>query len=249
MERQNEMKSKIIGALIYPAVIIMAMLGIGFLMLIMVVPQLAKTFDELGAELPPTTKVIIFIGTFLANYWYLLPLIILVLVILLRRILKTKSGKRIFDALTLKIPIISSLIKKTNSASMVRTLSSLITAGVPIVRSLEIISGAMGNIFYKEAMIDAAEEVRKGSKFSEVLMKYENIFSSLVVQMIAVGEETGQTSDILGNLADFYEEEVTNSAKNLTSAIEPIIMLIIGGAVGFFAISMIQPMYGMLGSL
>ena len=249
MERQNEMKSKIIGALIYPAVIIMAMLGIGFLMLIMVVPQLAKTFDELGAELPPTTKVIIFIGTFLANYWYLLPLIILVLVILLRRILKTKSGKRIFDTLTLKIPIVSSLIKKTNSASMVRTLSSLITAGVPIVRSLEIISGAMGNIFYKEAMIDAAEEVRKGSKFSEVLMKYENIFSSLVVQMIAVGEETGQTSDILGNLADFYEEEVTNSAKNLTSAIEPIIMLIIGGAVGFFAISMIQPMYGMLGSL
>jgi type IV pilus assembly protein PilC len=249
MERQNEMKSKIIGALIYPAVIIMAMLGIGFLMLIMVVPQLAKTFDELGAELPPTTKAIIFIGTFLANYWYLLPLIILVLVILLRRILKTKSGKRIFDALTLKIPIISSLIKKTNSASMVRTLSSLITAGVPIVRSLEIISGAMGNIFYKEAIIDATERVRKGSKLSEVLMKYENIFSSLVVQMIAVGEETGQTSDILGNLADFYEEEVTNSAKNLTSAIEPIIMLIIGGAVGFFAISMIQPMYGMLGSL
>jgi len=249
MERQNEMKSKIIGALIYPAVIIMAMLGIGFLMLIMVVPQLAKTFDELGAELPPTTKVIIFIGTFLANYWYLLPLIILVLVILLRRILKTKSGKRIFDTLTLKIPIVSSLIKKTNSASMVRTLSSLITAGVPIVRSLEIISGAMGNIFYKEAIIDATERVRKGSKLSEVLMKYENIFSSLVIQMIAVGEETGQTSDILGNLADFYEEEVTNSAKNLTSAIEPIIMLIIGGAVGFFAISMIQPMYGMLGSL
>ena len=249
MERQNEMKSKVIGALIYPAVIVAAMLGIGFLMLIIVVPQLAKTFDELGVELPPTTKMIIFIGTFLANYWYLIPFIILVLVILLRRILKTKTGKRTFDTITLKIPVISSIIKKTNSASMVRTLSSLISAGVPIVRSLEIISGVMGNIFYKEAMTEAAEEVRKGSKFSEVLTKYENIFSPLVIQMIAVGEETGQTSDILGKLADFYEEEVTNTTKNLTSVIEPIIMLLIGGTVGFFAISMIQPMYSMLGAI
>ncbi len=249
MERQNEMKSKVVGALIYPAVIIAAMLGIGFLMLIIVVPQLAKTFDELGVELPPTTKMIIFIGTFLANYWYLTPFIILVLVIILRRILKTKTGKRTFDTITLKIPVISSIIKKTNSASMVRTLSSLITAGVPIVRSLEIISGAMGNIFYKEAMTEAVEEVRKGSKFSEALTKYENIFSPLVIQMIAVGEETGQTSDILGKLADFYEEEVANTTKNLTSVIEPIIMLLIGGAVGFFAIAMVQPMYSMLGAI
>jgi len=246
MEREQELKSKIIGALIYPAVIICSMLGIGVLMLIIVVPRLAETFEELNIELPPTTKLVIFIGTFMADYWYTLPLIILVLVVLLRTISRMKAGKRAIDTILLKIPIISPIVRKTNSASTVRTLSSLISAGVPIVRSLEVVSGSLGNIFYKEAITEAAEKVRKGSKLSEVLEKYENIYPSLVIQMIAVGEETGQTSDILEKLALFYEEEVATSTKNLTALIEPIIMLLIGGAVGFFAISMVQPMYAML---
>ena len=249
MEREHEVASKVQSALIYPAVIILAMLGIGFLMLVMVIPKLAETFNELNVELPPTTKFIIFIGNFLAHYWYLLPVIVVALVIFLRQILKTKSGKRIFDNLILRIPIISPIIKKTNSASMVRTLSSLVIAGVPIVRSLEIISAALGNVFYQEAINDAAEKVRKGAKLSESLAKYENIFPVLVTQMISVGEETGQTSDILSKLADFYEEEVTTSTKNLAAVIEPVIMLFIGGAVGFFAISMVQPMYSMLGAM
>lgn len=249
MEREYEVASKVQSALIYPAVIILAMLGIGFLMLVMVIPKLAETFNELNVELPPTTKLIIFIGNFLAHYWYLLPVIVAAFVIFLRQILKTKSGKRIFDNLMLKIPVISPIIKKTNSASMVRTLSSLVIAGVPIVRSLEIISAVLGNVFYQEAINDAAEKVRKGAKLSESLAKYENIFPVLVTQMIAVGEETGQTSDILSKLADFYEEEVTTSTKNLAAVIEPVIMLFIGGAVGFFAISMVQPMYSMLGAM
>ncbi len=249
MEREHELKSKIMGALMYPAVIVLAMLGIGFLMLIKVVPQLAKTFAELKVELPPTTQLVIKIGNFMAAFWYLMPLIILLSVLLLRTLLKTELGKRAIDALNLKLPIISSLIIKTNSASTVRTLSSLISAGVPIVRSLEIISGAMGNIYYKKAILEAVEEVSKGGKLSDVLGKHENIYPTLVIQMIGVGEETGQTSDILKKLADFYEEEVTNATRALSSLIEPIIMLIIGAAVGFFAISMIQPMYSMLGAI
>ena len=249
MEREHELKSKIIGALMYPAVIISAMIGIGFLMLVMVVPKLAETFAELNIELPPTTLLVIGIGNFAANYWYLLPLIILVLLVLFRMILRTKIGKKTIDTLTLKIPIISGLLRKTNSASTARTLSSLITAGVPIVRSLEIVSGALGNIYYKKAIAEAAEKVRKGGKLSETLEQYENIYPTLVIQMVAVGEETGQTSDILAKLADFYEEEVATATKGLSSVIEPIIMIIIGGAVGFFAVSMIQPMYSMLGAL
>jgi len=249
MERQHELQSELKGAMIYPTVIVIAMIGIGILMLVMVVPKLAETFEELGVELPPATKLVIAIGNFLANYWYLLPLVILFFILLLRGISKTKGGKRIIDGFTLKIPIISSIIKKSNAAYTARTLGSLISSGVPIVRALEVTSGALGNVYYKEALAEAGEKVRKGAKLFETLKPYQNIYPLLVIQMVEVGEETGQTSDILVKLADFFEEEVTTAAKNLSSVIEPALMLIVGGAVGFFAFSMIQPMYSMLGAI
>ena len=249
MEREYELKSRVKGAMIYPAIIISAMIGIGILMLIMVIPKLAETFEELDIELPPTTRFVIFLGTFLAQKWYVILILALLLAIFLRIILKTKTGKRIVDFLTLKIPIISPLIQKTNSAYFVRTLSSLITSGVPIVRSLEIVSGAVGNVYFQETLQEASEKVRKGSKLSESLRPYQKLYSPTVVQMIQVGEETGETSTILAKLADFYEEEVANATKNLSAVIEPVLMLLIGAAVGFFAISMIQPIYGMLGAI
>jgi len=249
MEKENELKSKIKGAMLYPAVIVAAMIGIGILMLVMVVPKLAETFEALGTELPPTTQLVIGLGTFLVEKWYLVILILIFLIFILLRAMKTKKGKKAIDALLLKIPIASSIIKKTNSASTVRTLSSLITSGVPIVRSLEIVSGTLGNIYFKEAINEAAKKVRKGEKLSDALKPYQNIYSVTVIQMIAVGEETGETSSILSKLADFFEEEVGRDTENLSSVIEPVIMIIIGAAIGFFAISMIQPMYSMLEAL
>ncbi|OGZ17563.1 MAG: hypothetical protein A2V72_01470 [Candidatus Nealsonbacteria bacterium RBG_13_37_56] len=249
MEKEYEIRSKLKGAMIYPIVIICAMVGIGILMLILVVPKLSKLFDELKIPLPLTTRVVIALGNFLSNFWYLIPLIVVLIIFLFRFILQTKTGKLVFDTILLKTPMVSPLVKKTNAANTVRTLSSLISAGVPIVRSLEIVSGALGNIYYKRAMMEAANQVRKGSKLGEVLKKYENIYPTLVIQMIAVGEETGETSAILHKLADFFEDEVANATKNMSSVIEPILMLIIGAAVGFFAISMIQPMYSMLGAI
>lgn len=249
MERQHELSSKIKGALMYPAVIVVAMLGIGVMMLIMVVPSLAKTFEDFGLELPITTKVVIGLGTFLAEKWYLALLGLIIFIIFLRIALRTKTGKKVVDTLILKIPILSSIIKKTNSAYTVRTLSSLISAGVPIVRALEVVSGSLGNIHYKKAISEAAEKVKKGGKLSAALKPYQNIYPFIVIQMIEVGEETGETSTILAKLADFFEEEVANATKNLSAIVEPILMLFIGGAVGFFAISMIQPMYSMLGAL
>lgn len=249
LEKENELKSKIKGAMIYPAVILSAMVSIGILMLIIVVPQLAKTFEEFDIELPLTTKITIFIGTLLTQRWYLLLFIIIVLIFLLRVIIKTKGGKRFIDTLTLKIPVISDLIKKTNSAFTVRTIASLVAAGVPLVRSLEITAGTLGNSHFKEAISSAVEEVRKGKKLSVVLELYKNLYPPIVIQMVAVGEETGETSGILMKLANFFEDEIDNATKNLTSIIEPILMIVIGAAVGFFAISMIQPMYSMLGSI
>lgn len=250
MEREHEMKSKIKGAMIYPMVIIGAMGLIGLAMLILVVPKISETFVELGIELPPTTRFVIFLGETIINKWYLFLAAIPILVFCFWQLKKIKKFKEIIDGISLRIPIISPIVKKINSAYTVRILSSLIISGVGILRSLELTSKSLSNIYYKEAMEVAAEEVKKGKKLSEILLRsYQKIYSPMVIQMIGVGEETGQTGEILGKLADFLEEEVTNTTKNLSAIIEPMIMLLIGGIVGFFAISMIQPMYSMLGAV
>jgi len=177
---------------------------------------------------------------------YLVVLAVIVIIIFLSLALRSKRGKRIIDSIVLKIPIISPIVKKTNSAYTVRGLSSLIASGVPIVKSLEIVSETLGNIYFQEALKKAAEKVRKGGKLSEALKPYQGVYSLTVIQMIAVGEETGETSQVLSKLADFFEEEVGRATENLTSVIEPVLMLIVGAMVGFFAISMVQPIYSMM---
>ena len=249
MEKENELKSKIMGAMIYPAVIICAMIGVGIMMLVMVVPKLAEIFEDLQIELPVTTKLVITLGIFLVEKWYLVILILIFFVFVFSQILKTKKGKEILDVFLLKAPIISPIIRESNSATVVRTLSSLIASGVPLVRSLEIVAGTLGNIHFKSAMVEAVEKVRKGEKLSEALKPHQNIYPPIVVQMIAVGEETGETSNVLAKLADFFEGEVGRATENLASVIEPVIMIIVGAAIGFFAISIIQPIYSMLGAI
>ncbi|MFH1582199.1 MAG: type II secretion system F family protein [bacterium] len=249
MERENELKSKIKGALMYPAVVISAMIGIGILMLVMVVPSLSETFEDLGIELPVTTQFIIWLGTFMSEKWYLFIVIVIVLVGFFSFGFKSKKIKKGMDGFFLKLPMISVLVKKTNSASTARTLSSLISAGVPIVRALEIVSNTLGNFYYKKALAEAGEKVKKGGKLSDALSPYKEIYPIIVIQMIKVGEETGETSSVLAKLADFFEEEVGNATKNMASIIEPILMLVVGAIIGFFAISMVQPMYSMLDAI
>ena len=131
----------------------------------------------------------------------------------------------------------------------VRTLSSLISAGVPIVRSLSIVAGVLGNTYYRIALLETAEKIKKGDKLSNAMSCYQSIFPLVVIQMLKVGEETGETSAILSKLADFFEEEIAYATKNLTAVIEPVLMIIVGSAIGFFAISMVQPMYSMLDAI
>jgi len=249
MEKENQLKSKVKGAMVYPSVILITMIIIGILMLILVVPKLAQIFKDLKTELPFTTKIVIALGLFLGKYWYLLPLVIVFFFLFARYCLKTKSGKKLSSALFLKIPIIAPLVKKSNAAHISRTLSSLIKAGVPIVRSLEVVAGSLENFYYKKAISGAAEKVVKGSRLADALTEYQDIFPDLVVQMTSVGEETGETSSILEKLAEFFEEEVANATQNLSAVVEPVLMVIIGAVVGFFAISMIQPIYSMMGAL
>jgi len=249
MRKDHELISRVRGAMIYPSVIIIAMIGIGILMMIMVVPKLTDVFTELDMELPLSTQIIISLSNFLQNHSLLGLIILIGLIILVRLGLKNKKVKRTLHKIYLYLPILSNLVQKINSARFARTLSSLIESGTPIVEALKIVAGTLGNIHFQEALIDSAEQVQKGKELSQALNKYENIYPPMVSQMIQVGEQTGSLSDILKNLADFYEEEVDNITKNLSSVIEPIVMIVIGAAVGFFAISMIQPMYSMMGGL
>ena len=241
MERSYELNSKVKGAMTYPMVILTVMLGIGTLMLVTVVPQISKVFGDMGVELPMATKVVIALGNFVATKWYFALAIVAVLAVSSITFLKTATGKRLADSFLVKAPLISPIIKDINSAYTVRNLSSLAAAGVPLPRSLEITAGTVGNGLYKKALLAAADKVRKGEKLSEVLKNYSNIYPQTIIQMIAVGEETGETSAILAKLADFFEDAVSEATKNITSIIEPVMMVIIGGVVGFFAVSIMQP--------
>ncbi|TSC56892.1 MAG: hypothetical protein Greene071421_402 [Parcubacteria group bacterium Greene0714_21] len=246
MGKQYELKSRIQGALMYPAVILLAMIGIGVLMLVVVVPQLARTFKELNVPLPITTRFVIGLGEFFTQRWYVAAVLFIAGIVGFWKFGKTSRGKALKDALFFRFPIIAGIILKTNAATTVRTLSSLIASGVPIVRSLEITSRVLGSSKFQQALSLSALEVGKGVKLSQALRSYTNLYPLLVVQMLEVGEETGKSAEVLSQLADFYEEEVGNATKNVASVIEPLLMLFIGGVVGFFAVSMIQPMYSIL---
>ena len=249
MKKDHNLRSKVKSAMMYPAVILIAMLAIGTGMMIFVVPQLISVFEELNAQLPLATRVVIYVSHFLSTKWWLVILVLIALIIVGRVVLRTKEGKRLLDKVILILPIFGNISKKINSARLARVLSSLIESGVSIVKALEISAGTLSNSLFTESLMVASQEVQKGQPLSQSLAAYPNLYLPIVTQMIQVGEETGTLGDITKKLAEFYEEEVTTITKGLSTIIEPILMVIIGAAVGFFAISMIQPMYSMMNSI
>lgn len=249
MKKDYDIVSRVKGALIYPGVIFSVMILVGYLMMILVVPQLSATFKELGGDLPASTQFIIWLSEAMKSYWYVAIGLVVTLVYLFRRALKTESGKKIFDTLVLKTPVIKNLSKKMNSARFCRTLGILIDSGVPIVKALEILSKTLTNHFFSESLVRASLDIQKGKTLFESLKHYEYLYPPLVTQMISVGEETGSLTKVLERLADFYEDEVNNLTKNLSTIIEPVMMVVIGAGVGFFAISMITPMYSVLNNI
>jgi len=249
LERSHRLRSKVRGALMYPTVVVSAMILIGAIMLIKVVPQLSAAFESLEIELPKITQLVIDTGNILAENWYIVFLVLFGLPVLLIVLMKKRTTRRVIDRLLLKLPLLSSLVKKINTAYVARTLSSLIHGGVSIVEALEITSNSVSNDLFRKTLLTAKEEVKKGKKLSEVLERFPEIYPPVFIQMIQVGEETGQTSEILTKLADFLEEEVTNTTQNLSSIIEPILLLLIGGVIAVFAISMIKPIYSMMGAM
>lgn len=249
LTKEHELKSKIRNAMIYPSIILLVMVAVGVIVVTFVLPNLSLFFTSLNVEIPVYTKILLAGGDFLSKQWYLLIIVPLFSAALFWLIIRTKNGKKMMDTILLRLFIISAIVKKNNSALLIRSLSSLIASGVSLVRSLEISSKTIANFYFAKAMLESSEKVKKGEKLSASLKPYQHIFPLGVVEMIEVGEETGKTSDILRKLADFYEQEAVVAIERLTIMIEPILIIILGVAVGFFAVSVIEPMYSSLQSI
>lgn len=249
MERASTLSKKIRGALMYPSIVIITMIGIGILMLIYVVPTLTATFAELGTELPATTKAIVAISNFLVENTLVALGLFTAFVAGLIYAARTRAGKRALDWLFLKMPVIRNLSMETNSARTARTMSSLLSAGVDVILSISITRDVVQNSFYEKVLSEAEEAVTRGEPLSKVFEKYPALYPPLISEMIAVGEETGRLSDLLQESAGFYEESVEQKTKDLSTIIEPLLMVVIGAVVGFFALSMIAPIYSLSGSI
>ncbi len=244
-ERSYDLKRKIKSAMIYPCIILIAVVGIGIVMMITVVPTLAQTFAEAHATLPLSTRVVIGVSTILQQDTVFVIIAVLALIFMFVTALKTKIGKHAIDALLLHLPVVGNLVCEVNAARTARTLSALLTSGVDMLASLEITHDVVQNSYFREVIKEAQTSVRGGAALSVVFAQHEDLYPAFVGEMMAVGEETGTTNEMLKRLAIYYEEQVDHKTKDMSTIIEPFLMLFIGVAVGFFAVSMITPIYQM----
>ncbi|MCD5382197.1 MAG: type II secretion system F family protein [Candidatus Pacebacteria bacterium] len=249
LERSSNLQKKIKGAMMYPTIILSVMLLIGILMMIYVMPTLISTFEKLGTDLPTMTKVMIGTSKFLTQNGLLSLSVAIVSIASIVGLFRTTRGRRVWHWILIHLPIIGNLVKETNAARTGRTLSSLLTSGVDVINAISITEDVLQNVYYKAILKEAAVRVEKGSPLSEVFIAHEKLYPVLVGEMILVGEETGQISQMLTEIADFYENEVEQKTKDLSTIIEPILMVVIGAGVGFFALAMIAPIYSLSDSI
>lgn len=249
LQKTFDLNKKIKSALTYPTIIVSAMLLIGGFMLVKVVPTLSKTFNDIGAKLPSSTQFIIWLSEALKNHLILFITVIVVVIggsVLMARM---KSTQKYFDFIVLRLPVVGGLSKEVNTARTARTLSSLLSAGVPMSRALGITKEVLQNVYYQKIISDSITAIEKGKPLSEIFKDNIKFYPMMVGEMMEVGEETGNFATMLMDIATFYEGEVDSKTKDLSTIIEPVLMVIIGGAVGFFAMSMITPMYSILDSI
>ena len=246
MDKSYALTKKIHGALIYPGVILSAMVVIAILMLIYMVPTLTATFKGLGVELPMSTQIIIAMSDFMVANTLLTIGIILVLIFGVMSLLKSVFGQRLMDTISLRLPVIGEIVKEVNSARTARTLSSLLSSGVDVVIALGVTIDVLQNHLYKNILEEARNTIQKGEPMSAVFERNENLYPAFVGEMVAVGEETGKISELLLGVAVYYEDDVDEKTKDLSTIIEPVLMIVIGAGVGVFAISMLAPTYSLV---
>lgn len=242
LEKQQALKEKIRGALVYPVIVIFLMLGVAVLMMVMVIPQISTLYESFDVELPLPTKLLILASDITIQFWPILIILFIGAVIGFMRLRKTKTGRALIDKYILKIPIVGKLMSENILTEFSRTLSLLVGAGSSIVPSLRMVENVAGNSLYEKAIAQAAYRVEKGVTVGDALGA-EKLFPPYLVQMIKIGEESGKLDESLLRTSAYYEAEVERVVKTLTTAMEPLIIVVLGIGVGFLLISVITPIY------
>jgi type IV pilus assembly protein PilC len=246
IEKETQIKRRVRGAMVYPAVVLTFATLVLIFMLLFIVPVFQNVFTQLNGQLPTPTKIIIAISSAMRHYWFIIFPAIAGIVYFLRRLKKTEQGRQRWDAFKLKVPMkIGDVVQKIALARFSRTLSTLVAAGVDIITALEITGGTAGNWVIEQSLATIRERVHEGVPISEPLAD-DPVFPPMVSQMVKIGEETGELDKMLGKVADFYEDEVDASIQSLTSIIEPVLMIGVGAMVGTIVISMYLPMFKLL---
>jgi type IV pilus assembly protein PilC len=245
LEKQQEFGSKVKGALIYPAIIVVGMVIVSLIMMIFVIPRLTSLYTEFNASLPLPTQILIGLSTFIIRFWYLMIILIGGGFYVFTLYRATKEGRRRIDELIFKIPIFGDLQRQIILTELTRTLSLMVGAGVPILEALNITSGVVGNTVISEALKDAAKQVEKGFPIAFSFSRHPEAFPFILSQMVAVGEETGKMDEVLTKISHIFELESDDRVKGLTAAIEPLVMVMLGLGVGFLVIAVILPIYNL----
>lgn len=250
LKNQKDLQSKVKGAMMYPMVITVALVAIVILLIIFVIPQIAGFFKDADLKLPLTTRLLIGLSDLLINYGLYVLAIVIAAIVGFRTIYKkSKNFKRLIDGLILKIPFVGVQIIKLNTARFTKTLSALLKSGVPIIRSLEITRNGFSNLIYQEALDGIAQDIEAGQELADAMAKFPDIFYSMAVRMVRVGGQTGTIDESLLNVSTYYQEEVTEVLDNLSSIIEPVLLLVMGGGVALIALSVLGPIYQLTGSI
>ncbi len=244
IEKSVKLRGKVKSALFYPAaIIVVAILVITFIM-IFVVPKMSEMFAQQGQELPALTQMVIGGSNFVKHYWYLIAATLVGVPLALKMYYDTEPGRKVLDAIFIEIPVFGDLIKKSAIARFSRTLSTLLSSGVRIIDALEISSGTTGNWMIEKALIETRDAVSRGKTLAEPLAKIP-YFPNMVTQMISIGEQTGNIDQMLSKVADFYEDEVENATDAMTSLMEPILMVVLGGIIAVIVVAMYLPIFNM----
>lgn len=245
LEKQREFRSKVKGALIYPAIVVVGMVAVGAIMMVFVVPRMTSLYDEFEAELPLATRILISVSDLSQRFFWLALLALGAAVWLFLGFSKTPAGRKKLDAWKFKIPIAGKLQRQIILAEFTRTLGLLVGAGVSILEALKVVSGVVGNVIVSEGIDKAAEQVEKGFPLAYTLAREQEIFPPMLSQMLAVGEETGKLDEVLTKISHVFEQESEETVKGLTAAIEPLIMITLGIGVAFLVIAIIMPIYNL----
>ncbi|EKD87269.1 MAG: hypothetical protein ACD_36C00172G0003 [uncultured bacterium] len=244
MENERDFRGKVGGAMVYPAIIMIGMTVVVFIMMTVVIPKLTELYKDFGTELPASTQFLIDVSSLFVRFWWLAIAAIIGMYIGFARWKKTPVGQTIMDTLILKVPIVGDLKRKVILVEFTRTLAMLIGSGIHILEGLRILKGSLDNILFRNAVADAAVRVEKGLPLADSFAQY-SVFPPIVSQMMKVGEETGKLDDTLTKLSRYFQTESERLVKGLTTAIEPVIMVVLGLGVGFIVISVITPIYNL----